>query len=113
MTKLEAISKLVDYTSKYQKQVVAHFEAEVALTGVKQALSDAKESVLTSVDPKELGSNAEIREANLNNRLATYITAVREADLKVSTTNMELTLAKSDVSMMSRIVDALSSPEVG
>jgi hypothetical protein len=112
ITKSEAIKQLIDLNSRYIDALANAQKSDLALTAKKQELTDAKEAIIVSVDPKELGSNAEIREANLNARLKDKVLEIRELETIHSTNQMHVNVAKSSVNVVHRILDALSSPSV-
>lgn len=109
ITKVEAIKQLLDLNIKYVEALSKAQQSELALVSSKQALTDAKEQIILTVDPKELGSNAEIREASLNSRLKEKVQEVRELETVHSLNQLEVTISKSTVNVFHRIVDALSS----
>ena len=109
ITKAEAIKQLLDMNIKYIEALSKAQQSDLALTSTKQALVDAKEQIIISVDPKELGSNAEIREASLNVRLKDKVQELRELETVHSLNQLEVTISKSTVNVFHRIVDALSS----
>jgi hypothetical protein len=109
ITKAEAIKQLLDLNIKYVQALSKAQQSDLALTSSKQALVDAKEQIIISVDPKELGSNAEIREASLNVRLKDKVQELRELETVHSLNQLEVTISKSTVNVFHRIVDALSS----
>lgn len=109
ITKAEAIKQLLEMNIKYIEALSKAQQSDLALTSTKQALVDAKEQIIISVDPKELGSNAEIREASLNVRLKDKVQELRELETVHSLNQLEVTISKSTVNVFHRIVDALSS----
>jgi hypothetical protein len=109
ITKAEAIKQLLDLNIKYVQALSKAQQSDLALTSSKQALADAKEQIIISVDPKELGSNAEIREASLNVRLKDKVQELRELETVHSLNQLEVNISKSTVNVFHRIVDALSS----
>ena len=109
ITKAEAIKQLLDLNIKYVQALSKAQQSDLALTSSKQALADAKEQIIISVDPKELGSNAEIREASLNMRLKDKVQELRELETVHSLNQLEVNISKSTVNVFHRIVDALSS----
>jgi hypothetical protein len=109
ITKAEAIKQLLDLNIKYVQAISKAQQSDLALTSSKQALADAKEQIIISVDPKELGSNAEIREASLNVRLKDKVQELRELETVHSLNQLEVNISKSTVNVFHRIVDALSS----
>ena len=112
ITKSEAIKQLIDLNSRYIDALANAQKSDLALTAKKQELTDAKEAIIVSVDPKELGSNAEISEANLNARSKDKVLENREPETTHSTNQMHANVAKSSVNVVHRILDALSSPSV-
>ena len=109
ITKAEAIKQLLEMNIKYIEALSKAQQSDLALTSTKHALVDAKEQIIISVDPKELGSNAEIREASLNVRLKDKVQELRELETVHSLNQLEVTISKSTVNVFHRIVDALSS----
>lgn len=109
ITKAEAIKQLIELNIKYVEALAKAQNSDLALVQSKQALADAKEEIVLSVDPKELGSNADIREASINSRLKDKIQEVRELETVHSLNQLEVNISKSTVNVFHRIVDALSS----
>jgi predicted nucleic acid-binding Zn-ribbon protein len=71
ITTLDAINKLVAFNQLYNNIVSKTVEIKNTLSEAEWELEDAKNEILNNVsDIKELGSNAEQREAKLSGMLA-------------------------------------------
>lgn len=112
MTKKDAINAIIRFNNDYLVALNDVHTTDIALAEAKQAFADAKEDILLTVDPKELGSNADVREASINSRLKELITNIRTIEKEHSQNQLKVNSLKSSVAITSRILEALSSPTI-
>ncbi len=105
-TTLEAINKLVAFNQLYNKIVTKTTEAKNALTQAEWSLEDAKFEIIRNVDIKELGSNAEQREAKLSGLLAEHVKSVRSATLTYELAKAEEQKCRANLDFAKHLVRA-------
>jgi hypothetical protein len=88
MTKSELIARIVNTSEAHAKAVQQTVDARVMLNNATLALSEKVNTIYTTRDIKELGSNAEIRNANIAKETA-------EESLAVHNYNNTLEIAKA------------------
>ena len=106
ITTLEAVNKLVSFNQLYNKIVTATTEAKNALTQAEWAFEDAKFEIIRNVDIKELGSNAEQREAKISALLADNIQQVRRATLNYELAKAEEQKCRANLEFAKHLVRA-------
>ena len=88
MTKSELIARIVNTSEAHAKAVQQTVDARVMLNNATLALSEKVNTIYTTRDIKELGSDAEIRNANIAKETA-------EESLAVHNYNNTLEIAKA------------------
>ena len=106
ITTLEAVNKLVSFNQLYNKIVTTTTEAKNALTQAEWALEDAKFEILRTIDVKELGSNAEQREAKLSGMLAEHVKSVRRSTLTYELAKAEEQKCRANLEFAKHLVRA-------
>lgn len=92
-----AIDKTTDSNIKYKKSVYA--------------LEDAVNLIYREVDPKELGSNAESRNAKVSEKTQDLIIVKREAEFLLETARANESRTKAEVDQMKYIIRSLAIKE--
>lgn len=92
-----AIDKTTDSNIKYKKSVYA--------------LEDAVNLIYREVDPKELGSNAESRNAKVSEKTQDLIIVKREAEFLLETARANESRIKAEVDQMKYIIRSLAIKE--
>ena len=108
-TTLEAVNKLVAFNQLYNKIVTTTTEAKNALTQAEWAFDDAKFEIIRNVDIKELGSNAEQREAKLAGMLSEQVKAVRSITLRYELMKAEEQKCRANLEFAKHLVRASES----
>ena len=111
MTKDEVIAKFVKSVSAYNKAIDETTKVRVAHNEAEFVLADKVASIYREKDPKELGSNAEIRNANLALITADEQKLVRELENKLELARAKENKAKNEVEQMKYIIRALDISE--
>lgn len=92
-----AIDKTTDSNIKYKKSVYA--------------LEDAVNLIYREADPKELGSNAESRNAKVSEKTQDLIIVKREAEFLLETARANESRTKAEVDQMKYIIRSLAIKE--
>ena len=107
ITTLDAINKLVAFNQLYNNIVSKTVEIKNTLSEAEWELEDAKNEILNNVsDIKELGSNAEQREAKLSGLLAEQVKAVRSATLRYELAKAEEQKCRANLEFAKHLVRA-------
>ena len=111
MTKDEVIAKFVKSVSAYNKAIDETTKVRVAHNEAEFVLADKVASIYREKDAKELGSNAEIRNANLALMTNDEQKLVRELENKLELARAKENKAKNEVDQMKYIIRALDISE--
>jgi hypothetical protein len=111
MTKDEVIAKFVKSVSAYNKAIDETTKVRVAHNEAEFVLADKVASIYREKDAKELGSNAEIRNANLALMTTDEQKLVRELENKLELARAKENKAKNEVDQMKYIIRALDISE--
>jgi hypothetical protein len=106
LTTMDAVKKLMEFNKLYNTIVTATVNEKNALTQAEWALEDAKFEILRSADVKELGSNAEQREAKLSGMLAEQVKDVRTATLRYELAKAEEQKCRANLEFAKHLVRA-------
>ena len=109
MKKEEVIAKFMKSVSAYNKCIDETTKIKVEMNNAEFVLADKIATVYREKDVKELGSNAEIRNANL-----AFLTETEQALVRNLSNNLELARAKeqkarNEVDQMKYIIRALEA----
>lgn len=109
MKKEEVIAKFMKSVSAYNKCIDETAKIKVDMNNAEFVLADKVASVYLQKDAKELGSNAEIRNANIS-----ILTEAEQALVRNLSNNLELARAKeqkarNEVDQMKYIIRALEA----
>lgn len=109
MKKEEVIAKFMKSVATYNKTIDETTKIRVQLNDAEFVLADKIASIYREKDVKELGSNAEIRNANL-----AFFTETEQAMVRNLSNNLELSKAKelkarNEVDQMKYIIRALEA----
>jgi hypothetical protein len=111
MTKDEVIAKFMKSVSAYNKAIDETTKVRVAHNEAEFVLADKVASIYREKDAKELGSNAEIRNANLALMTNDEQKLVRELENKLELARAKENKAKNEVDQMKYIIRALDISE--
>jgi hypothetical protein len=106
LTTMDAVKKLMEFNRLYNNIVTTTATEKNALTQAEWDLEDAKFEILRSTDVKELGSNAEQREAKLSGMLAEQVKAVRSATLRYELAKAEEQKCRANLEFAKHLVRA-------
>jgi hypothetical protein len=106
LTTMDAVKKLMEFNRLYNNIVTTTATEKNALTQAEWDLEDAKFEILRSTDVKELGSNAEQREARLSGMLAEQVKAVRSATLRYELAKAEEQKCRANLEFAKHLVRA-------
>jgi hypothetical protein len=106
LTTMDAVKKLMEFNKLYNTIVTTTVNEKNALTQAEWALEDAKFEILRSADVKELGSNAEQREAKLSGMLAEQVKDVRTATLRYELAKAEEQKCRANLEFAKHLVRA-------
>lgn len=109
MKKEEVIAKFMKSVTAYNKAIDETAKVRVSLSNAEYVLADKVASIYREKDAKELGSNAETRNANL-----AFLTETEQALVRNLSNNLELSRAKeqkarNEVDQMKYIIRALEA----
>jgi len=109
MKKEEVIAKFMKSITAYNKAIDETAKVRVSLSNAEYVLADKVASVYLQKDAKELGSNAEIRNANIS-----LLTEEEQVMVRNLSNNLELAKAKelkarNEVDQMKYIIRALEA----
>ncbi len=106
LTTIDAVKKLMEFNKLYNNIVTVTVNEKNTLTQAEWALEDAKFEILRSADVKELGANAEQREAKLSALLADNIQQVRRATLNYELAKAEEQKCRANLEFAKHLVRA-------
>ena len=106
LTTIDAVTKLMEFNKLYNTIVTSTVNEKNALTQAEWALEDAKFEILRTVDVKELGSNAEQREAKLSGMLAEHVKSVRRSTLTYELAKAEEQKCRANLEFAKHLVRA-------
>lgn len=107
ITTLDAINKLVAFNQLYNNIVSKTVEIKNTLSEAEWELEDAKNEILNNVsDIKELGSNAEQREAKISALLKEKVMAVRTISLQYELAKAEEQKCRANLDFAKQLVRA-------
>jgi septal ring factor EnvC (AmiA/AmiB activator) len=110
ITTLDAINKLVAFNQLYNNIVSKTVEVKNTLTEAEWELEDAKNEILNNVsDIKELGSNAEQREAKISALLKDKVKTVRTLSLQYELAKAEEQKCRANLDFAKQLVRATES----
>jgi len=109
LTTMDAVKKLMEFNKLYNNIVTVTVNEKNTLTQAEWALEDAKFEILRSADVKELGSNAEQREAKLSGMLAEQVKDVRTATLRYELAKAEEQKCRANLEFAKHLVRASES----
>ena len=107
MTKQEVINMFMSAVGKYTVAIDTTADNNIKYKKSVQALEDAVNLIYRNVDTKELGSNAEARNAKISEQTKDLITAKREAEYVLETARANEARIKAEVDQIKYIIRAL------
>ena len=107
MTKTEVITMFMGAVDKYTKAIDKTAESNISYKKSVYALEDAVNLIYRNVDAKELGSNAEARNAKVSEQTQTLIVAKREAEFELEVARANESRIKAEVDQIKYIIRAL------
>jgi hypothetical protein len=110
MTKSEIIANLLASKESYKKAVDSTLQARLNLTKAQDLLNTKTNTIYTTRDIKELGSNAEIRSANIAKETAGENDLVTSSNLAFETAKAEELKARLEFDTMRYIVRLMEAP---
>jgi hypothetical protein len=111
MNKQDAITSFMKAVGLYTKAIDKTAESNIAYKKAQYALEDAVNLIYREVDPKELGSNAEARNAKVSEKTQDLIVAKREAEFQLETARANESRIKAEVDQIKYIIRALEVKE--
>jgi thymidylate synthase len=109
MTKEEIISKFMKSVSTYNKAIDETAKIKVAHNEAEFFLADKVASIYREKDAKELGSNAETRNANIALMTSEEQKLVRDFENKLELARAKEQKARNEVDQMKYIIRALEA----
>ena len=107
MTKQEVITMFMKAVGQYTTAIDKTAENNINYKKSVYALEDAVNLIYREVDPKELGSNAEARNAKVSEKTQDLIIAKREAEFQLETARANESRIKAEVDQIKYIIRAL------
>ena len=107
MNKQEVIASFMKAVGIYTQAIDKTADSNIAYKKAVYALEDAVNLIYREVDPKELGSNAESRNAKVSEKTQDLINAKREAEFTLETTRANESRIKAEVDQIKYIIRAL------
>ena len=107
MTKQEVINMFMSAVGKYTVAIDTTADNNIKYKKSLYALEDAVNLIYRNVDAKELGSNAEARNAKISEQTKDHITAKREAEYVLETARANEARIKAEVDQIKYIIRAL------
>ena len=107
MTKQEVINMFMSAVGKYTVAIDTTADNNIKYKKSVYALEDAVNLIYRNVDAKELGSNAEARNAKISEQTKDLITAKREAEYVLETARANEARIKAEVDQIKYIIRAL------
>jgi hypothetical protein len=111
MTKTEVITMFMNAVGQYTSAIDKTAESNITYKKSVYALEDAVNLIYREVDPKELGSNAEARNAKVSEKTQNLIVAKREAEYTLETARANESRIKAEVDQIKYIIRALEVKE--
>jgi thymidylate synthase len=111
MTKTEVITMFMGAVDKYTKAIDKTAENNINYKKSVYALEDAVNLIYRNVDAKELGSNAEARNAKVSEKTQDLINAKREAEFELEVARANESRIKAEVDQIKYIIRALEVKE--
>lgn len=111
MTKKEVINLFMSAVGQYTSAIDKTAESNIQFKKSVYALEDAVNLIYRNVDAKELGSNAEARNAKVSEKTQDLIVAKREAEYLLETARANESRIKAEVDQMKYIIRALEAKE--
>ena len=111
MNKQEVIASFMKAVGIYTQAIDKTADSNIAYKKAVYALEDAVNLIYREVDPKELGSNAESRNAKVSEKTQDLINAKREAEFTLETTRANESRIKAEVDQIKYIIRALEVKE--
>ena len=111
MTKKEVITMFMNAVGQYTTAIDKTAETNINYKKSVYALEDAVNLIYREVDPKELGSNAEARNAKVSEKTQDLIVAKREAEFILETARANESRIKAEVDQIKYIIRALEVKE--
>ena len=111
MTKTEVIKMFMNAVDQYTKAIDKTAESNIQYKKSVYALEDAVNLIYRNVDAKELGSNAEARNAKVSEKTQDLIIAKREAEFELETARAKEARIKAEVDQIKYIIRALEVKE--
>jgi hypothetical protein len=111
MTKTEVITMFMNAVGQYTTAIDKTAESNISYKKSAYALEDAVNLIYREVDPKELGSNAEARNAKVSEKTQDLIVAKREAEYQLETARANESRIKAEVDQIKYIIRALEVKE--
>jgi hypothetical protein len=111
MTKKEVINLFMSAVGQYTSAIDKTAESNISYRKSVYALEDAVNLIYRNVDTKELGSNAEARNAKVSEKTQDLIVAKREAEYLLETARANESRIKAEVDQMKYIIRALEAKE--
>ena len=111
MNKQEVIASFMKAVGIYTQAIDKTADSNIAYKKAVYALEDAVNLIYRNVDAKELGSNAEARNAKVSEQTQELIVAKREAEYLLETARANESRIKAEVDQMKYIIRALEAKE--
>ena len=111
MTKSEVITMFMNAVGQYTSAIDKTAESNINYKKSVYALEDAVNLIYRNVDAKELGSNAEARNAKVSEKTQDLIIAKREAEFELETARAKEARIKAEVDQIKYIIRALEVKE--
>ena len=111
MTKTEVITMFMSAVDQYTKAIDKTAESNIQYKKSVYALEDAINLIYRNVDAKELGSNAESRNAKVSEKTQDLIIAKREAEYQLESARANEARIKAEVDQIKYIIRALEVKE--
>jgi hypothetical protein len=111
MTKKEVITLFMNAVGQYTTAIDKTADSNINYRKSVYALEDAVNLIYREVDPKELGSNAESRNAKVSEKTQDLIYAKREAEFLLESARANESRIKAEVEQIKYIIRALEVKE--
>ena len=111
MTKKEVITMFMNAVGQYTTAIDKTADSNINYRKSVYALEDAVNLIYREVDPKELGSNAECRNAKVSEKTQDLIVAKREAEFQLESARADENRIKAEVDQIKYIIRALEVKE--
>ena len=111
MNKEQAITSFMKAVKTYTTSIDKTAQTNIEYKKAVYALEDAVNLIYRNVDAKELGSNAEARNAKVSEKTQELIIAKREAEYLLETARANESRIKAEVDQMKYIIRALEAKE--